>query len=209
MLRKVTTTEDLLARALLQLLEEKPYQEISIKELVLTAQVSRSTFYRHFHDLNEVLELCYEYVMEDFGKELLRITGEFTNYDVAVAYFRFWYKRKRFISCLRENGLLYRFLEQYDKLMLQISQEYEHPETELRPEKYPRALVYSFYYAINGLWGIADRWIIDGCKETPEELASYIITFYTMTFYTEPACKQYAKDGTFPFPMPDYAPEVS
>ena len=200
MQRKVSDVEERLARALLQLLQEKPFADITIKELVLTAQVSRSSFYRHYSGLLDVLDLCGAYVMEEFGRELTRTSG-FTNYDVAVAYFTFWQKQQAFFRCLLENDLLQWFLAQYDKYMLAISAEYEHHMDALDPDRYPRMLAYSFYYGINGLWGMAYQWLLQGCPESPEQLAAYIVEFFTGTFYQEPACRQFAETGEFPFPL--------
>lgn len=42
--------------SLLKLLNEKPYHQITVKEIVEDCDLNRNTFYYHFHDLNELLE---------------------------------------------------------------------------------------------------------------------------------------------------------
>lgn len=39
-----------------QLLEERPYNKITVKDIVDCCQINRNTFYYHFHDIPELLE---------------------------------------------------------------------------------------------------------------------------------------------------------
>ena len=43
-------TENAIKDAFWQLLEEKPYNKITVKDIVERCQVNRNTFYYHFHD---------------------------------------------------------------------------------------------------------------------------------------------------------------
>ena len=47
---RVLRTHTLLLRALSDLLQEKPFDEIRVKDLCQRAMVHRSTFYAHFED---------------------------------------------------------------------------------------------------------------------------------------------------------------
>lgn len=51
--------------ALIELLQEKDISEISIKELVSTAKVSRSTYNYHFYDINDVLDTIFNNISHD------------------------------------------------------------------------------------------------------------------------------------------------
>jgi AcrR family transcriptional regulator len=53
--RRVQRTRALLLSALLDLLVERSYEEVSIQEIVDRANVGRSTFYTHFLDKRELL----------------------------------------------------------------------------------------------------------------------------------------------------------
>jgi AcrR family transcriptional regulator len=53
--RRIQKTRDLLHRALAALIREKPYDSISVKEILDRADVGRSTFYAHFRDKDELL----------------------------------------------------------------------------------------------------------------------------------------------------------
>lgn len=48
-----------------QLLDEKPYNKITVKDIVNRCQISRNTFYYHFHDITELLEITLKTDADD------------------------------------------------------------------------------------------------------------------------------------------------
>lgn len=56
---KSNDIEEIIANTLLKLISEKDYQKIKISEIVNGSNISRVTFYRHFHNKEEVL---YKYL---------------------------------------------------------------------------------------------------------------------------------------------------
>ena len=49
-------TKSAIIDAFWQLLEERPYTKITVRDIVERCQVNRNTFYYHFHDIPELLE---------------------------------------------------------------------------------------------------------------------------------------------------------
>lgn len=49
-------TKNIIIDAFWQLLEEKPYNKITVKDVVDRCHLNRNTFYYHFHDIPELLE---------------------------------------------------------------------------------------------------------------------------------------------------------
>lgn len=56
--RRIERTVALLRGALAELVREKPYEDIVVKEILNRANVARSTFYTHFGDKDELLVSC-------------------------------------------------------------------------------------------------------------------------------------------------------
>lgn len=54
--RRTRRTRAALGRALIQLLQKKPLQSITITELTNLADVNRATFYLHYHDVYDIYE---------------------------------------------------------------------------------------------------------------------------------------------------------
>ena len=49
-------TKNIIIDAFWQLLEQKPFSKITVKDIVDICQLNRNTFYYHFHDIPELLE---------------------------------------------------------------------------------------------------------------------------------------------------------
>ncbi|MGN0350643.1 MAG: TetR/AcrR family transcriptional regulator C-terminal domain-containing protein [Roseburia sp.] len=65
-------TQAAIKDAFWQLLEEKPYNKITVKDIVERCQVNRNTFYYHFHDIPALLECIIkersDYIIQTYSK---------------------------------------------------------------------------------------------------------------------------------------------
>ena len=52
--RRIVRTRDRLGDALIALIQEKPFESVTVQEVLNRAGVSRSTFYQHFEDKNDL-----------------------------------------------------------------------------------------------------------------------------------------------------------
>lgn len=103
--RRARETEKIFMAALMELLKEKPLNHISVMEFTKRSNISRSTFYRHYHELAELKsemedELVWEFQQSiqnyqpPFSTEQMRILCirilQFivTHYEECMAFFR-------------------------------------------------------------------------------------------------------------------------
>lgn len=70
--RRSDKTKKLLENALIKLIIEKGFDRISIKDLTEEADINRGTFYIHYKDKYDLLELKEEEVLKEF-KEIFVI----------------------------------------------------------------------------------------------------------------------------------------
>src|SRR5437762_14310178 len=63
--RRVRRTQHLLARALIALTLEKGYEAVTIRDITERADLGYATFFRHYHDEDELLEAFLEVVMAE------------------------------------------------------------------------------------------------------------------------------------------------
>lgn len=68
--RSVRNTKRRLREGLLQLLEQKPINEISVKELAELADVNRGTFYFHYQDIYDLLRDMERDFFDNFDRTL-------------------------------------------------------------------------------------------------------------------------------------------
>lgn len=194
----LSNLEKEIINSLLSLMSDAPYSEISIKQIILTAKIARCTFYRHYKNKDDLLRHYCQIIVQDFSHELLKTKWN-TLYGTAVAYFTFWKKHKDFINLLRENQLLYFFLDQYDNLMFDVSKCVKYNDNKLEGFDFSPKIRYHFFYGMNGLWGMANRWLMHNCQESPEELAQYLIAYIVESYEIEPDCQYYDKRGKYPY----------
>lgn len=65
-------TKNAIIDAFWHLLEEKPYNKITVKDIVDQCQINRNTFYYHFHDIPDLLESTIkeevDYIIQAYSK---------------------------------------------------------------------------------------------------------------------------------------------
>ena len=68
---RVRYTRKVLKESLLKLLEEKPINRITVKEVCDLAELNRATFYSHYSDCFELLESIENELVDAFGQALI------------------------------------------------------------------------------------------------------------------------------------------
>lgn len=154
-------------KALLELMEEKDYQSISIKELAERADLDRKTFYRNFQSKDEVIimklqELCERYIEE------LQALPQLSTHDGTKAYFNICIAHAHFFQLLRRNNLLPLVLLKFNEYLPAIN------EVFLSNPEYKNKSKYELVYQAGGFWNVTARWLEDGAKETAEEMAAVV-----------------------------------
>ena len=140
---------------LFELIEQKDFGSITISELIEKSGIARSTFYRHFDSVPDVIEkyiLCLDEWFEDtVGSDvdfnsLTYLTGVFKNYRIIS---------KSLIS-LRKAGFADRFL--------QAVCDYHSEKIGDMPMNSPER--YRLHYYAGAIYCVALEWIESGMKET-------------------------------------------
>jgi AcrR family transcriptional regulator len=70
--RRVRRTRDALGDALLALVQEKPFDDITVQEVLDRADIGRSTFYAHYRDKDDLFLSDLEDFFEPMSTLLLR-----------------------------------------------------------------------------------------------------------------------------------------
>jgi AcrR family transcriptional regulator len=160
-----------LCDGLLELLQEKPYNSITITEICDKAGLVRKTFYRHFTSKDSVLVTVIDLMFEEFYKYIH--TQNFEPDQMPLAYFTYWEKHKIFLHILIQNQLFsllndqfVLYLEAMDHIV-GIKRAYQ---SELEKD-YMRTML------AGGLWSILKKWIMRDCTESPEEMARMTLVF--------------------------------
>ena len=146
--------KECITTALIQLLEEKHFEDISITALVKKAGVGRVSFYRNFESKEDVLRKYLHDLLAEWGKEF----ESKENYHLIQAIFEHYYKHKDICILLYKRGLAHISLESVKDVC--------GPKADQ-----PNALAYTAAFISYGLYGWIEEWFKRGMQETPEEMA--------------------------------------
>lgn len=153
--------------SLLSLMEEKPYDQISVSEICRKADLDRRTFYRNFNCKKDVLEQYVEFLGNEYIKMFLNIEKP-DRYATTKLFFDFWKQHFQFIKHLRSSGLGDFAFKKFEGLV-----------TEYRallaggnmPVASDEQLEYVFAYRIGGFWNAMLVWAANGALVPPDEMA--------------------------------------
>lgn len=160
-------TKDILATALSDLLEVKPFSKITVNELCEKSMIVRSTFYLHFKDKYELLSYCLSRVSGEFD-ELMNTNAP---KDFFIIFLTICEKKEHAFSNLFEAGmneeLIELFYRHFSRYITQHLNE-KNARGDLLPG--PIESVSAFY--VSGLVGMTLRWIKNNFNLPKETLAS-------------------------------------
>ncbi|WP_235947440.1 TetR/AcrR family transcriptional regulator [Nocardia terrae] len=66
-----------LHRSLIELMQQQPYERITVRDIIDRADIGRSTFYAHYRDKDDLLLVsCIEHVRGEIAAQLARYDGD-------------------------------------------------------------------------------------------------------------------------------------
>ncbi len=152
--------KECITRALIKLMNEKPFDDITVTELVERAGVSRVSFYRNFQSKKHVLEEYLKQIWYEWEKDYKKdITGEQNQFIESIL--RHFYKNKDFNLLLYKHGmseLIYEVVRWGAKI----------DESDSNIESYIKSMV------AGTVFGLADEWLRRGMQETAEEIIVFL-----------------------------------
>ena len=165
MARGNKTTEFLkecLSDALIQLMREKDFEKISIKEIADTAGVGRATWFRNYTIKNEALTFKFVQVWNRWADEhAIAVRDRFDLANVKN-FFQFNYEIKHILEIVYTSNMQSAIYDAFYQVMM--------PQYGANAKECYQARFYSY-----GLFGLLDEWIKRGFKESVEEM---VIFFY-------------------------------
>jgi AcrR family transcriptional regulator len=167
--RRVLQTRDALGDALVQLMHEKPFEEITVQHVLDRAKVGRSTFYSHYSDKDDL----FMSDVDDFWQgmaSLLKRRGEISN-RVAPAreLFAHLAEAREFYSALVSSGKVHDVMQLGQRHFARgIAQRLSESKEGKAMAAGPREAV-AFAYA-GALLSLLSWWIDHGMAATPEQM---------------------------------------
>lgn len=156
---KAPIVKQYLTEALFRLMQKKDYRSISVSQLVKTAGVSRSSFYRNFYDVLDIVDnYLKDTISEIYSKFPL---NETTMNTVVQNIFKEIKSKRKDFELLKRQGLLDRMLPYfYDTTLKQIN------KMNVLNNRYQP------HFFAGAAFSLIKAWIEFDFEETEEELAN-------------------------------------
>lgn len=168
---RVLVTRLLFRQALTELLQQKPLQNITVKELCQKAGVNRGTFYSHYTDLTALMEQIQSSVFQELSQTLedftARASGE-SPFFIYVSLLCFFRKNSDICTVLLKGYGDKSFLFQ----LFQAGREACHIfYSEAYPQATQEQLEIFYSFVSSGCIGLLHYWIDSGMTAPEEQMA--------------------------------------
>ena len=167
--------------AFLELLEEKDFAYITVKEICEKAGVNRSTFYLHYETVNELLAESARYIIDKLIANMPQDTAEFFEklqtrpleelHLITPEYLT------PYLNSVKEHSRIFRTAVEHssvlgmDDVYLALNHHIFTPILD-RFHIPPSEQKYMMPFYIHGLMGIVNEWLKEDCKDSVEHIIS-------------------------------------
>lgn len=154
-------TKQYITEAVLQLMNEKDFHEISITEIAKKAGVGRATFYRNFDSKEDVLIYHFNKVVDDLNSQS-RFTPRCDEdyYRTIMSVLLTMEKNKNLVKLIIKSNLETLLLNYLNERYASVFGEVGRPQNELLP-----------YFYSGAIYNITIHWVKDDCAIPIEKVA--------------------------------------
>ena len=159
--------------ALLALMREHPYSEISVKQITLECRLSRKTFYRNYDSKDDVLFSLIRSTLNNYYDTINAAES-----DPLSAVFAYVEQNRELLLLLDRNNMLHvvlQCLNDYDPMLRREMASASNPYNRLfegLESGYIMALI------IGAFWNVIALWIHGGMTEDPERIKKTILQYF-------------------------------
>lgn len=180
---RIIRTKDSIRDALLGLMEEKSFEMVTVKDITTRAKINRGTFYAHYQDKYELITKWQEEILTDLSlivKEGFpdvvtksKSKNSLPPFNLAIAIFEYINENASIMKTMLDlNG----DLSFQDKIKNYLWNTLVNKTSFLKEEECPVPTDYLSSYIASAHMGVIQKWIQNGRKESPQEMAHILTT---------------------------------
>ena len=181
---KYYNTALLMNQALIELLNKKDFEYITIKEICKKAGVNRSTFYLHYETINDLLVECIENINKKFvtyfDKETKEIVAQIKNCPKEELIFITPEYLTPYLKFIKDNKIIHQVAVNKSNIMKSF-ENFNSLNKYIFNPIFKRFGIddktgnYMINYYLNGVTAIINEWIKNGCKDDISYIEKIII----------------------------------
>lgn len=153
-----------LKTALLALMREKSYKDLSVSELCRKAGVSRMAFYRNYRVVNDL----FEDAARDLNGEILRAVGS----PFRAGTSNDWYEQAFRLTREHREEVAVMFRENFQFAWMKVVNSLALHDPDFPTEKKVQRLAWC-----GGFENIVSWWLNNGMRQSDEEMAAYCVRY--------------------------------
>lgn len=150
-----------ITESLFLLMKNNNYEDITVTDIVNKAGVSRISFYRNFSSKEDVIQKYLDNITDSF---IAKTNISYKNDDMQkyiITLFTHLKEHEKPSRLLQKANLLHLVKNEFDRIFVNA---YKGIYSQ-----------YKLYFTSGGLYNIYYYWLINGSKESPEELSTKLI----------------------------------
>lgn len=171
--REKSSVKKRMADAFVDILSQKSYADITVTDIVNTAQVARVSFYRNFNSISDVVDYITDELANEFIDKILPVLN--SNDENKWREFLFDFinnalnnRGKIEAINLQNTAVLFSHLNTKMQMYVNVN------SNKTISDKY------TSYVKACLINNVVKKWIDDGMVETPEEIINYLMSFITL-----------------------------
>lgn len=161
-------SQEKIEKVFVQLLQTKEINNITVSDICKLAKVNRSTFYANYIDIKDLVEKLHSRMINDF----------FNIYAEEVSLGKHSYDFLKLFKHIKNNQLFYKT---YFKLGIDYmwDSSYNIKDEMIKWYGDSNYSEYHITFFRAGINAVIQKWLNNGCKESPEEIEKIIRDEYT------------------------------
>lgn len=183
---RVIRTKEAIRDALVELIEEKGFDSLTVKDITTRAKINRGTFYAHYEDKYDLMSKLQDQIMKGMAKiakqkfpdilsELETNSQALIPFTMAVSIFEFLSENSGFMKAVLGQKGDVSFQTRLKKFMWKELFE-SHSDTLFKEENLLVPGRYLASYISSAHIGVVQQWLNSGRKESPQEMARILST---------------------------------
>ena len=157
--------------AVIQLMTEKNYMDITVTDIVKKAGVARASFYRNFNSINDVIDVIVDEISDELIGDIFPTLYNSDERKWREFLFNHFY---RFTRKQQQMGKIHP--QNLNVLFARMDNKMQQKES-----NFPAETIRDKYIAIGTVGlinSITKKWMDSGAKETPEEMIDFIMSLF-------------------------------
>ena len=163
--KRKRNSQEKIEKTFLQLIQKKNIEEISVSTICEISGLNRSTFYANYIDIYDLVEKVKDKMANDFAEFQMSQNSK-QDHNGYINLFKY----------IKENQIFFKTYFKLEEISITPATIYS---IELAEKYYNNEYIdYHIEFFRAGLNAIIKKWLNNGCKETPEEMANILKSEY-------------------------------